>query len=165
MKSLKRFSLLTNSTESLCQRTFVQNFVKTGSSILFLPQSNKTFVVVNSESYCSLWSIYAIISALPVSCFSRPDASFMWFLNPLKSIRYIVWHNYKWRILKMLIVMALVFMFFLFFYSIPGYTVKRMMGAWVSIMYIIYMKREQLISYLVSIGGICSTITKQSNSS
>ncbi|XP_054274223.1 otoferlin-like [Macrosteles quadrilineatus] len=60
---------------------------------------------------------------------NRPDASFMWFLNPLKSIRYIVWHNYKWRILKMLIVMALFFMFFLFFYSLPGYTVKKMLGA------------------------------------
>ena len=32
--------------------------------------------------------------------FRRPDSSFMWFLNPIKSIRYIIWHNYKWTILK-----------------------------------------------------------------
>ncbi|BES98342.1 Hypothetical protein NTJ_11157 [Nesidiocoris tenuis] len=60
---------------------------------------------------------------------NRPDASFMWFLNPLKSIRYIVWHNYKWKILKFFICLAIVFMFILFFYSIPGYSVKKMLGA------------------------------------
>ncbi|XP_022646249.1 otoferlin-like isoform X4 [Varroa destructor] len=31
---------------------------------------------------------------------NRPDASFVWFLNPLKSVKYIVWHRYKWFILK-----------------------------------------------------------------
>ncbi|GLV33991.1 misfire [Carabus blaptoides fortunei] len=60
---------------------------------------------------------------------NRPDASFMWFLNPLKSIRYIIWHNYKWKILKILIILALAVVLLLFFYSVPGYTVKKMMGA------------------------------------
>jgi preprotein translocase subunit SecE len=53
----------------------------------------------------------------------------MWFLNPLKSIRYIVWHNYKWKILKFLLVMAMFLLFFLFFYAIPGYSVKKLIGA------------------------------------
>ncbi|XP_055296702.1 otoferlin isoform X2 [Sitodiplosis mosellana] len=60
---------------------------------------------------------------------NRPDASFMWFLNPLKSIRYIVWHNYKWSILKGFIILAVAFMLLLFFYSVPGYTVKKLLGA------------------------------------
>ncbi|XP_047105001.1 otoferlin-like [Schistocerca piceifrons] len=60
---------------------------------------------------------------------NRPDASFMWFLNPLKSIRYIVWHNYKWAILKILVILALAVVLLLFFYSVPGYTVKKMLGA------------------------------------
>jgi hypothetical protein len=60
---------------------------------------------------------------------NRPDASFMWFLNPLKSIRYIVWHNYKWAILKILAVLALAVVLLLFFYSVPGYTVKKLLGA------------------------------------
>ncbi|XP_067008818.2 otoferlin [Anabrus simplex] len=60
---------------------------------------------------------------------NRPDASFMWFLNPLKSIRYIVWHNYKWAILKAFIILALAIVLLLFFYSVPGYTVKKMLGA------------------------------------
>nr|XP_013189195.1 unnamed protein product [Amyelois transitella] len=60
---------------------------------------------------------------------NRPDASFMWFLNPLKSIRYIVWHNYKWTILKAAIVISLAVMFLLLVYAVPGYTVKKLLGA------------------------------------
>ncbi|CAL4079964.1 unnamed protein product, partial [Meganyctiphanes norvegica] len=60
---------------------------------------------------------------------NRPDASFMWFLNPIKSIRYIIWHNYKWVIIKIILFIALTIFFVLFFYSIPGMTVKKLMGA------------------------------------
>ncbi|XP_046585626.1 otoferlin-like isoform X5 [Haliotis rubra] len=60
---------------------------------------------------------------------NRPDSSFIWFLNPLKSIRYILWHNYKWVILKVFIVLLLSAILVLFFYSMPGYTVKKMFGA------------------------------------
>ncbi|XP_056017603.1 otoferlin-like isoform X2 [Ostrea edulis] len=60
---------------------------------------------------------------------NRPDSSFIWFLNPLKSIRYILWHNYKWVIIKVLVVLLLTALLVLFFYSMPGYTVKKMMGA------------------------------------
>ncbi|XP_065364288.1 otoferlin-like [Calliphora vicina] len=60
---------------------------------------------------------------------NRPDASFMWFVNPLKSIRYIVWHNYKWAILKALLLCAIALFFVLFVYSVPGYSVKKMLGA------------------------------------
>ncbi|XP_050539137.1 otoferlin-like isoform X2 [Daktulosphaira vitifoliae] len=60
---------------------------------------------------------------------NRPDASFMWFLNPFKSIRYIIWHNYKWKILKGFVVLAIFLMLILFFYAIPGYSVKKMLGA------------------------------------
>ncbi|KAJ8967783.1 hypothetical protein NQ317_005560 [Molorchus minor] len=60
---------------------------------------------------------------------NRPDSSFMWFMNPLKSIRYIIWHNYKWTILKIIIILGLAIVILLFFYSIPGYTVKKMIGA------------------------------------
>ncbi|XP_030765645.1 otoferlin-like isoform X2 [Sitophilus oryzae] len=60
---------------------------------------------------------------------NRPDSSFMWFMNPIKSIRYILWHNYKWTILKLLIILGVAIIILLFFYSIPGYTVKKMLGA------------------------------------
>nr|XP_057911961.1 otoferlin isoform X13 [Doryrhamphus excisus] len=60
---------------------------------------------------------------------NRPDTSFMWFLGPLKSIRYFLWHNYRWLILKVLGLMLLLLMLGLFLYSIPGYLVKKMLGA------------------------------------
>ncbi|KAL9883742.1 otoferlin-like isoform 3-T8 [Glossina fuscipes fuscipes] len=60
---------------------------------------------------------------------NRPDASFMWFVNPLKSIRYIVWHNYKWAILKGLILCGIILFFIIFVYSVPGYSVKKLLGA------------------------------------
>lgn len=52
----------------------------------------------------------------------------MWFLNPIKSIRYIIWHNYKWTIIKILAWIFLVIFLILFFYALPGYTVKKVMG-------------------------------------
>lgn len=60
---------------------------------------------------------------------SRPDTSLMWFLTPLKSIRYFIWHNYRWLILKVLGLILLLLMLGLFLYSIPGYLVKKMLGA------------------------------------
>lgn len=60
---------------------------------------------------------------------SRPDTSLMWFLSPLKSIRYFIWHNYRWLILKALGLILLLLMLGLFLYSVPGYLVKKMLGA------------------------------------
>ncbi|CAG5125218.1 unnamed protein product [Candidula unifasciata] len=50
---------------------------------------------------------------------NRPDSSFMWFMNPFKSLRYILWHNYKWVIIKVLVVAFLAALLVLFFYSMP----------------------------------------------
>uniref|UniRef100_A0AAY4BAL4 Otoferlin n=1 Tax=Denticeps clupeoides TaxID=299321 RepID=A0AAY4BAL4_9TELE len=60
---------------------------------------------------------------------NRPDTSLVWFLNPLKSIRYFIWHNYRWLILKSLAALLLLLLLGLFLYSIPGYLVKKMLGA------------------------------------
>lgn len=60
---------------------------------------------------------------------SRPDTSLMWFLGPLKSLRYFIWHNYRWLILKVLGLILLLIMLGLFLYSIPGYLVKKILGA------------------------------------
>uniref|UniRef100_A0A8B9HFA6 Otoferlin a n=1 Tax=Astyanax mexicanus TaxID=7994 RepID=A0A8B9HFA6_ASTMX len=60
---------------------------------------------------------------------NRPDTSLMWFMNPLKSLRYFIWHNYRWLILKTLGLMLLLLLLGLFLYSIPGYLVKKLLGA------------------------------------
>uniref|UniRef100_A0A7M4E4R5 Otoferlin n=1 Tax=Crocodylus porosus TaxID=8502 RepID=A0A7M4E4R5_CROPO len=60
---------------------------------------------------------------------NRPDTSFIWFLNPLKSIRYFLWHTYRWLLLRILLLALLLLMVGLFFYSMPGYLVKKILGA------------------------------------
>uniref|UniRef100_UPI00398F4D76 otoferlin isoform X2 n=1 Tax=Pristiophorus japonicus TaxID=55135 RepID=UPI00398F4D76 len=60
---------------------------------------------------------------------NRPDTSFIWFMNPLKSIRYFIWHNYRWLILKILAIVLLLLLLGLFLYSMPGYLVKKILGA------------------------------------
>ena len=59
----------------------------------------------------------------------RPDSSFMWFLNPLKSIKYIIWKNYKWKILWLLFILLMTFFILMFLYAFPGYSIKKIMGA------------------------------------
>ncbi|KAI8499153.1 hypothetical protein Bbelb_229170 [Branchiostoma belcheri] len=60
---------------------------------------------------------------------ARPDSSFMWFLNPLKSLRYILWKNYKWIIIKIVCVLLLAAFIGVLLYSMPGYIVKKILGA------------------------------------
>uniref|UniRef100_A0A8D2IZ79 Otoferlin n=1 Tax=Varanus komodoensis TaxID=61221 RepID=A0A8D2IZ79_VARKO len=60
---------------------------------------------------------------------NRPDTSFIWFLNPLKSIRYLICTRYKWLIIKIVLAVLLIIMVALFLYSMPGYMVKKLLGA------------------------------------
>ena len=52
----------------------------------------------------------------------------MWFLNPLKTLKYILWRNFKWIILKLIIFLFFVLMIVLFFYAMPEATVNAMFG-------------------------------------
>ncbi|XP_053314602.1 otoferlin isoform X2 [Spea bombifrons] len=60
---------------------------------------------------------------------NRPDTSFIWFLNPLKSIKYLICNRYKWLIIKIVLALLLIAMVALFLYSMPGYMVKKLLGA------------------------------------
>ncbi|XP_032877367.1 otoferlin isoform X1 [Amblyraja radiata] len=60
---------------------------------------------------------------------NRPDTTFIWFLNPLKSIKYLICTRYKWLIVKIVLALLLVIMIGLFLYSMPGYMVKKLLGA------------------------------------
>ncbi|GBN60970.1 Otoferlin [Araneus ventricosus] len=59
----------------------------------------------------------------------RPETSFINILNPLKTLRYAVWKNYKFKIIKVAIFVALALVFVLFFYSAPGYMAKKVLRA------------------------------------
>ncbi|GLH09812.1 Otoferlin-like protein [Gryllus bimaculatus] len=59
----------------------------------------------------------------------RPDTSFSFFRNPLRALIHLTWHRQKWRYLKLLI-LVLIFIFLGHgIYSIPGYSVKKILGA------------------------------------
>ncbi|TRY81428.1 hypothetical protein DNTS_008147 [Danionella cerebrum] len=60
---------------------------------------------------------------------NRPDTTFLWFISPLKAIRYLVCNNYKWLIIKIVVALLLLAMLGLFIYSMPGYMVKKLLGA------------------------------------
>ncbi|KAL4231637.1 hypothetical protein ACF0H5_009217 [Mactra antiquata] len=51
---------------------------------------------------------------------NRPETSFLWFTSPFKTLRYIIWANYKWYFIIFLVVLLLVLLLFLFIYSFPG---------------------------------------------
>ncbi|KAM5292345.1 otoferlin isoform 2-T2 [Ctenodactylus gundi] len=60
---------------------------------------------------------------------NRPDTAFVWFLNPLKSIKYLICTRYKWLIVKIVLALLGLLMLALFLYSLPGYMVKKLLGA------------------------------------
>ncbi|KAI5610946.1 otoferlin isoform X12 [Silurus asotus] len=60
---------------------------------------------------------------------NRPDTTFLWFMSPLKAVRYLVCTRYKWLIIKIILGILLIIMVALFIYSMPGYLVKKMLGA------------------------------------
>ncbi|XP_055088362.1 LOW QUALITY PROTEIN: otoferlin [Periophthalmus magnuspinnatus] len=60
---------------------------------------------------------------------NRPDTTFLWFLSPLKAVRYLICTRYKWLIIKVLLALLLLIMLGLFLYSMPGYLVKKLLGA------------------------------------
>jgi len=60
---------------------------------------------------------------------NRPDTSFVWFMNPLKSLRYLICARFKWLIIKIIIVVILLALIVLFIYSSPSWLMKKILGA------------------------------------
>lgn len=49
----------------------------------------------------------------------RPETSFLWITSPWKSLRHIIWRNYKWYFLIGILLLLLAIFLVLFVYSIP----------------------------------------------
>lgn len=62
-----------------------------------------------------------VVLFLILTCFhfSRPATSFFFLSNPLKSCRYIIWRNYKWWIIGLLLLLLLVLLIVIALYSLP----------------------------------------------
>lgn len=52
---------------------------------------------------------------------NRPETSFLWFTNPCKTMRFIVWRRFKWVIIGLLILLILLLFLAVLLYSLPNY--------------------------------------------
>ncbi|CAH8875141.1 unnamed protein product [Trichobilharzia szidati] len=59
----------------------------------------------------------------------RPDSTFMKFLGPLNTLRYLVKYRLKWVLIKIFIIFLICLIIFLFLYSFPGAVVNRIVNA------------------------------------
>jgi len=58
----------------------------------------------------------------------RPETSFLWFTSPWKTLKFIIWRNYKWYFITALVLLIIILFVVLFIYSMPGATVKKLFG-------------------------------------
>ncbi|KAI5606264.1 myoferlin [Silurus asotus] len=52
---------------------------------------------------------------------NRPDTSFLWFTNPCKSLKFIVWRRYKWLFIGLIILILVGLFLGILLYSLPNY--------------------------------------------
>lgn len=50
---------------------------------------------------------------------SRPDTSFLWFTNPCKTLKFIVWRRYKWLFIGLIILILVGLFVGILLYSLP----------------------------------------------
>lgn len=51
----------------------------------------------------------------------RPETSFLWFTNPCKTMKYIVWRRFKWIFLGIILLLIVLLFVGVFLYSLPNY--------------------------------------------
>ncbi|XP_042241541.1 myoferlin-like isoform X2 [Homarus americanus] len=59
---------------------------------------------------------------------NRPATSFLWITSPWKSFRHVIWKNYKWYCITLVVLVLLFLFLFLFLYSLPGATIDYLIG-------------------------------------
>uniref|UniRef100_A0A8C3V6Z5 Myoferlin n=1 Tax=Catharus ustulatus TaxID=91951 RepID=A0A8C3V6Z5_CATUS len=52
---------------------------------------------------------------------NRPDTSFLWFTNPCKTMKFIVWRRYKWLFIGLIVLLILLLFAAVLLYSLPNY--------------------------------------------
>jgi len=59
----------------------------------------------------------------------RPATSFSWFSSPWKTLRYIIWAQFKWYIIGGLVFILFTMMIVLFLYSAPGALAENLVAS------------------------------------
>ncbi|XP_031733793.1 myoferlin [Anarrhichthys ocellatus] len=52
---------------------------------------------------------------------NRPDTSFFWFINPCKTMKFIVWRRFKWIFMAAILLLLVILFLGILFYSLPNY--------------------------------------------
>uniref|UniRef100_A0A673G058 Myoferlin-like n=1 Tax=Sinocyclocheilus rhinocerous TaxID=307959 RepID=A0A673G058_9TELE len=50
---------------------------------------------------------------------NRPDTSFLWFTNPCKTMKFIIWRRYKWLFIGLIILILVILFIGILLYSFP----------------------------------------------
>ncbi|CAF1465899.1 unnamed protein product, partial [Didymodactylos carnosus] len=58
----------------------------------------------------------------------RPKTSFLWFTSPWKTLRFVIWRNFKWPIIIGLVIFIVVLFFLIALWTVPGEIVKIITG-------------------------------------
>uniref|UniRef100_A0A671LWU1 Myoferlin-like n=1 Tax=Sinocyclocheilus anshuiensis TaxID=1608454 RepID=A0A671LWU1_9TELE len=65
---------------------------------------------------------------------NRPDTSFLWFTNPCKTMKFIIWRRYKWLFIGLILLILVILFIGILLYSFP-----------VSLFQILLLVNEQII--------------------
>ncbi|KAM5141597.1 myoferlin isoform 3-T3 [Mantella aurantiaca] len=52
---------------------------------------------------------------------NRPETSFLWFTNPCKTLKFIVWRRFKWIFIGIIVLLLIILFLGIFLYSLPNY--------------------------------------------
>ena len=75
---------------------------------------------------CFRTSVILLLDPSPTPTPRRPDVCFMWLIGPWKTLKYVIWRNYKWAIIKALFVALFVAFVGLLLYAMPGSIIDKM---------------------------------------
>ncbi|XP_053367599.1 myoferlin-like [Clarias gariepinus] len=52
---------------------------------------------------------------------NRPETSFFWFINPCKTLKFIIWRRFKWLFIGLIILLLVLLFLGILLYSLPNY--------------------------------------------
>ncbi|XP_069095924.1 myoferlin isoform X4 [Pleurodeles waltl] len=56
---------------------------------------------------------------------NRPETSFLWFTNPCKTCKFIVWRRFKWIFIGLIVLIFVLLFLAILFYSLPNYVAMK----------------------------------------
>lgn len=74
---------------------------------------------------------------------SRPDTSFLWFTNPCKTMKFIIWRRYKWLFIGLIILILVILFIGILLYSFP-----------VSLFQILLINKQNIISKSIFLDSV-----------